>query len=144
VITTTQAAVRVEAISEALRQRFRINAFYTKGLVFEGVPIIGSEKVSDYAFLECAYTLDHMLAGSPAWVREALISGRVRMGIIAVVEYTMDIPENQNRRNMVPTNAAFQDRRSRGLGGMPLATCAEENLLNLRGDPYVRGEYYDS
>jgi alpha-glucosidase len=49
----------------------------------------------------------------------------------------MDIPENQTRENMTPLQSAFQDRRSRGLGGLPLATCAEENLLNLRGDPYT-------
>jgi hypothetical protein len=47
----------------------------------------------------------------------------------------MDLPEN-NRRQRTVAEAAFQDRRSRGLGGMPNCSCAEENLLNLRGDPY--------
>ena len=78
-----------------------------------------------------------MLHDSPPAVRAALLAARVRVGIISVVEYTMDIPENQNPRNMDPREAAYQDRRSRGLGGLPLATCAEENLLNLRGDPYT-------
>ncbi len=59
----------------------------------------------------------------------------MRLAILAVVEYTMDLPEN-NRRNRTVAEAAFQDRRSRGLGGMPDCSCAEENLLNLRGDPY--------
>jgi hypothetical protein len=51
------------------------------------------------------------------------------------VEYTMDLPEN-NRRNRTTAQAAFQDRRSRGLGGLPNCSCAEENLLNLPGDHY--------
>jgi hypothetical protein len=59
----------------------------------------------------------------------------VRLAILACVEYTMDLPEN-NRRERTVAEAAFQDRRSRGLGGMPNCSCAEENLLNLRGDPY--------
>ena len=78
-----------------------------------------------------------MLKDSPSWVTEAaVVKGRVKIGIISVVEYTMDIPENQRRGNMDPAQAAFQDRRSRGLGGRGLATCAEENLLNLATDPY--------
>jgi hypothetical protein len=64
-----------------------------------------------------------------------LTTNKVRLAILAVVEYTMDLPEN-NRRNRTVAEAAFQDRRSRGLGGMPNCSCAEENLLNLRGDPY--------
>jgi hypothetical protein len=48
----------------------------------------------------------------------------------------MDIPENQNPRMMA--KGAFNDQRSRGLGGLPFTTCAEENLLNLRGDHYNR------
>ena len=97
--------------------------------------IVGSDKVSDWAFLEAAYTLDRQLHGSPSWVRDALTTNKVRMSILAVVEYTMDLPEN-NRRQRTVAEAAFQDRRSRGLGGMPNCSCAEENLLNLRGDPY--------
>jgi hypothetical protein len=130
------AAIQVMAIPESLRRSYRIDPFYAKTLTIRGIPIIASAKTSDYALLECAYTLDHMLANSPASVTQALVAARVRVGILLVVEYTMDIPENQNRRNMEPAQAAYQDRRSRGLGGLPLATCAEENLLNLRTDPY--------
>ena len=134
--TTPPRALQVTPLPDDLRPRFHIHPFYKKSLVFEGIPIIGSENVSDYAFLECAFTLDHMLADSPAWVRQAILDSHVRVGIISIIEYTMDIPENQTRRNLIPANAAFQDRRSRGLGGLPLTTCAEENLLNLRGDHY--------
>jgi hypothetical protein len=128
--------IHVGPIPDALRRSYRLNAFYTKTLTIRGIPIVASPKTSDYALLECAYTLDHMLQDSPPSVLRALTLAHVHVGIISVVEYTMDIPENQNRRNRDPAQAAYQDRRSRGLGGLPLATCAEENLLNLRSDPY--------
>jgi hypothetical protein len=128
-------AIHVEPIPDTLRADYRIDPFYKKCTVIDGIPIIGSEKVSDFAFLECAWTLDHLLHGRKMAL-EALLKSKVRVGIIAVTEYTMDIPENQRPRMLA--DGAYNDRRSRGLGGLPLATCAEENLLNLRGDPYVR------
>ena len=133
--TNNPAAVKVVPIDDELRRSYRIDPFYKKTLTSAGVVIVGSDKVSDWAFLEAAYTLDHQLHDSPGWVRDALTTNKVRLAILAVVEYTMDLPEN-NRRNRTVAEAAFQDRRSRGLGGMPNCSCAEENLLNLRGDPY--------
>lgn len=126
--------LRVQSISDDLRKQFRLDPFYKKALVLEGIPIIGSENVSDYAFLECAWVVDHMLAGQDK-IKRALVDNKVRIGIIAATEYTMDIPENKNPRMLA--RAAFHDRRSRGLGGMKLATCGEENLLSLHGDPYA-------
>jgi alpha-glucosidase len=125
--------VSVDPIPEQLRTEYRLNPFYKKSAMIDGIPIVGSQNVSDFAFRECAWTIHHMLDGRTVAL-DALVKAKVRIGIIAVTEYTMDIPENQNARMMA--NAAFNDRRSRGLGGLPLATCAEENLLNLRGDPY--------
>jgi hypothetical protein len=133
--SNTPPAVRVMPIDEDLRRSYHIDPFYKKTLTSVGVVIVGSDKVSDWAFLEAAYTLDHQLHDSPGWVRDALTTNKVRLAILAVVEYTMDLPEN-NRRTRTASEAAFQDRRSRGLGGMPNCSCAEENLLNLRGDPY--------
>jgi hypothetical protein len=132
-----RATLAVDAIPDNLRREYNINPFYKKHLVVLGIPIIGSEKVSDYAFLEAAWFLDHVLHGRQMAL-DALHAGKVRLGIIAVIEYTMDIPEYQRMGN-----GAYNDRRSRGLGGFPLATCAEENLLNLRGDPYGGGGRLD-
>jgi hypothetical protein len=132
---TPSQPIHVEAIPDSLRSEYHINPFYKKHTILNGIPIIGSENVSDYAFLECAYTLDHLLHGR-TMAHDALLKSKARVGIIAVTEYTMDIPENQNPRMMA--KGAYNDRRSRGLGGLPLTTCAEENLLNLRGDHYNR------
>jgi hypothetical protein len=131
----TRPAISVEPISDALRRDYQLHPFYTRCAIIHGIPIISSDKVSDYALLECAWTLDHVLSGRTKAL-DALVRGKVRVGVMAVNEYTMDIPENQNPRMLA--RAAFHDRRSRGLGGLPLTTCAEENLLNLPGDPYTR------
>lgn len=127
--------LRVGPIPDEVRREYNVNLFYTRCVVVRGIPIIGSANVSDYAFLECAWTLDHLLDGR-TMALDALHRAKVRVGILAVTEYTMDLPENQSPRMIA--RGAFNDRRSRGLGGLPLATCAEENLLSLRGDPYAR------
>jgi hypothetical protein len=131
----TPPAIQVSPIDDELRRSYHINPFYKKTLTSAGVVIVGSDRVSDWAFLEAAYTLDHQLHDSPGWVRDALTTNKVRLAILAVVEYTMDLPENKDADRTV-AEAAYQDRRSRGLGGLPDCSCAEENLLNLRGDPY--------
>lgn len=125
--------LRVGNITEEMRQSLRLDPFYQKILVIDDIPIIGSANVSDYAFLEAAWVLDHMLDGRDK-IKQALQDNNVRLGIIAATEYTMDIPENQ--RPDMQARAAYHDRRSRGLGGTRLATCGEENLLDLKGDPY--------
>ncbi len=125
--------LRVGPISEELREKYGLDPFYRKVVVIDGIPIIGSGNVSDYAFLECAWIVDHMLDGLER-IKSALVESKVRIGIIAATEYTMDIPENQ-RPGML-ARASYHDRRSRGLGGQTLTTCGEENLLSLHGDPY--------
>lgn len=126
--------LRVAPITDAMREAYNLDRFYQKATELDGVPIIGSEHVSDYALLECAWVIDHMLADCDK-IKAALVDNKVRVGVIAVTEYTMDLPENQNPRMLA--RAAFHDRRSRGLGGRRYATCGEENLLSLRGDPYA-------
>src|SRR4029079_13344426 len=60
---TESAAIHVEPIPDALRHEYRIDPFYTKCCVIDGIPIMSSDKTSDYALLECAWTLDHLLNG---------------------------------------------------------------------------------
>src|SRR5450432_3375373 len=70
--TAPQEAIRVTEIPDALRRDYQLDPFYKKTAAIRGIPIIGSEKVSDYAFLECAWTLDHLLAGR-TMANEALV-----------------------------------------------------------------------
>lgn len=123
----------VTEVPEDARERFHLDPFYKKYVVTKGFPILGSDKVSDEALIEAADIVDHMLNGRDD-VREAMIKNKVRLVVMAPNEMTTDVPE---QRDMTPKD--YWDRRARGLGGSkrkPVASCAEENLLNLKGDRY--------
>jgi len=104
-----------------------LDPFYKRHVVVGGVPIVSSEKVSEHALHEAAYLMRKMLAHRPD-VLKALAAKKAYVGVMAYNEMTTDIPEC---KGMGP----WWDKRARGLGGNPV-TCAEENLLSFRGDPY--------
>jgi len=107
-----------------------LDPFYTRHVTAGGLLISSSPKVDPRALAEAAHLVRRMLAKRPD-VLKALVAGKVRVGVMAYNEMTTDLPEC---RRMSP----WWDKRARGLGGNPV-TCAEENLLAYRGDPY-RGE----
>lgn len=114
--------------------RLGLDPFYVKHVSVGGFPVVGSARVSDYAVLEAAYLVGLMLKDRPD-IRDALIAGRVRCAVMAAGEFTTDIPEH---RDLTPKDR--WDKRARGLGATksrPAVSCAEENLLGLRGDPYA-------
>jgi len=125
------ASLYVEPVDARFRREYALDAFYVKRVSGSDVAVVGSGKVSDWALLEAACMVACQLRQSPRWVREVLATNRVRVAVMAVTEYTMDLPENRDL-----ADGAYEDERSRGLGGMPCCSCGEENLLNLRGDPY--------
>jgi cyclophilin family peptidyl-prolyl cis-trans isomerase len=106
-----------------------LDPFYQKHITVGQLPIVGSEKVSDFALLEAAYIIRHMLEGRDD-ILQALATNGVKVVVMAHNEYTTDLPE---QRDMKPR--LFWDSRARGLGG---STCsgAEENLLCFPRDPY--------
>ena len=111
----------------------KLKPFYKKYVSANGFPITSSDRVSDYALKEAAYILDIMLAKRPD-VRKAMIDSGSRLIVMAYNEYSTDIPEYSHFR---PKD--FYDRRARGFGGSqrdPLCSCAEENVLAYKGDPY--------
>jgi YVTN family beta-propeller protein len=123
---------RVAPVSEG----WDLDPFYKKHVSVRGLPVLGSQKVSDYALKEAAYLIDRMLARRPDLL-DALVRDKVRVVVMAHSERTTDVPEH---RDMTPKD--FWDVRARGLGASrarPIVSCAEENLLNYPGDPY-RGE----
>ena len=110
-----------------------LDPFYTKHLSAHGLPVVGSSKVSDLSLREAAYLADRMLAHRPE-VRGAMIRNKVRLAVMAYTERTTDIPEH---RDLQPK--LYWNFRARGLGASrrrPAVSCAEENLLNYKGDPY--------
>ena len=107
-----------------------LDPFYKKHVTADGLLISSSRKVSMRALREAAHLVRRLLAKRPD-ILQALVRGKVRVGVMAYSEMTTDIPEC---RKMSP----WWDKRARGLGGNPV-TCGEENLLAYRGDPY-KGE----
>ena len=111
----------------------KLDKFYAKYVSASGYPVVSSAKVNDYALKEAAYLIDLMLAKRPD-VRKAMIESGSRMIVMAHNEFTSDIPEYHWLKPK-----EFWDARTRGLGGSktdPVCSCAEENVLAFKGDPY--------
>ncbi|MBD3676255.1 MAG: hypothetical protein HUJ26_22320 [Planctomycetaceae bacterium] len=111
----------------------KYDEFYQKYVSAQGMPILSSEKVPDYALLEAAYLIDILLAGRDD-IRQAIINSGTRFAVMAPDELTTDIPEHSDLKPKI-----FWDRRARGLGATrirPAVSCGEENLLCYPGDPY--------
>ncbi len=128
------APPKVSAIPAALRNDFQLAPFYQKHLLVGGLPVVGSSKVSDNALREAAWIVNHMMPHRADLLR-AMASNHVRLAVMAWSEFTTDIPEHASL-----TPKIYWDRRARGLGATPQApavSCAEENLLGYRDDPYA-------
>ncbi|HEX4608891.1 MAG TPA: hypothetical protein VH092_11860 [Urbifossiella sp.] len=121
----------VAGVSPEVRDRLKLDPFYQKYAGLDGLPILGSGKVSDAGLAEARYLIRQMLAERPDVLKEMARRG-VRFVVMAPAEMTTDVPE---QRNMTPKD--YWDKRARGLGGK-LTSCGEENLLNLKGDRYPR------
>ncbi len=153
-IVGRECKTEIIATSQALVQGVRFDppdkdgvpAFYTQRVEAGGFPIVASKNVNPYALKEAAFIVNMMLDKRPD-VREALIKSGARLCIIAHNEFTTDLPEfvrmTQGRApdpTMKDISAKdFWDARARGTGGSltdPYVTCAEENVLAFKGDPY--------
>src|SRR4051812_29125286 len=95
-----------------------LDPFYKKCVEVDDLPILGSEKVSDYALKEAAYLVGRMLEGRRD-VIGVMVKDRVRVAVMASGERTTDIPEH---RDLKP--ASYWNRRARGLGG-ETTSCGE-------------------
>ena len=118
---------------DELKTKLKLSAFYKKCLLADGLAIVASHKVSDYALFEARYIVDRMLEGRPD-IRRAIVDGKVRLAIMAADEFNTDIPEHSDLKP-----ARYWNRRARGLGATsvrPAVSCGEENLLGFDGDPY--------
>lgn len=120
---------QVGTVPAQIRDDWKLDPWYAKCTSVAGLPIVSSEKTSDYALQEAAYIVRQMLGGGPDILR-ALTTNHVKVVVMAYNEYTTDLPE---QRDMQPK--VYWDSRARGLGGRT-CSCAEENLLCYPGDPY--------
>lgn len=128
------ATIEVGLPPAAEVERLGLAPFYGKYASYRGFPIVASTKVSDHVLREAWYLIDGMLGDRPDLVA-ALVENKVRLAIMAVDEYTTDIPEHSDLKPK-----EYWDRRARGLGATdvrPAVSVGEENLLGLEGDPYA-------
>lgn len=134
---TTNTLQPVPAPTKEIIKHLELDPFYKKHFDVKGFPVIGSEKVNDYAFREAAYLINIMLEGRED-IRKMLIKNKVRYVIYSVDEFTTDIPEHSHLAK-TEKGKDWWDRRARGLGALPhcpATSCGEENLLCYKGDPY--------
>ena len=115
---------RAEAILKTL------DPFYKQHVVVDDLLIVSSEKVSEYALREVAYLTKKMLVNRPD-VLDKLVERKRYVCIMAYNEMQTDLPECRKL-------SLWWAKRARGLADFPIS-CAEENLLSFKGDPY-KGE----
>ncbi|MTW05320.1 glycoside hydrolase [Duganella ginsengisoli] len=129
--------------------RLHLDPFYTKYADAQGIPVTSSSLVPDEALLATRDIVNAMLAHRPD-VRDELVRQGARVGVMAVSEGTMDLPEQRDWkkpaiddprltkcevRDYAKTIALMTDReywnaRSRGMGGL-FTTGAEENIMGV-------------
>ncbi len=116
--------------------RLGLNSFYKKYVDADGIPVVGSEKVSDEAMLATRDIIMEMLDDVGQEVSAKMKERKTYMIVMAKSEMTTDIPEYAYLKNDPDTD---WDQRARGLGGndwYPYTCCAEENVLHLAEDRY--------
>jgi len=114
---------------QALRKT--LDPFYKQHIVADGLVVAGSEKVSLYALGEAGYLANKMLANRPDVMRDLWEKRKMFVAVMAYCELQTDLPDCRGM-------SLWWAYRARGLGSRPVS-CGEENLLDLKGDPY-KGE----
>ena len=126
--------LRVAAPADELRRSLNLAPFYTKVVLVNDFPVVGSAKVPDEALLEAGFLIRQMLAGRDDLLA-ALAKSKTRFAVMAHDEFTTDIPEHASLKPKM-----YWDKRARGLGASsarPAVSCGAENLLCYPGDPYA-------
>lgn len=119
----------VRPVTPELRASAALDPFYKKYTLVGALPIVSSDKPSDFALLEAAYVIRNMLDGRDDILQAKAARGG-KVAVMAHNEYTTDLPEQHGLAPRV-----FWDSRARGINGKT-CSCGEENLLGYPGDPY--------
>src|SRR3954464_7179218 len=91
IVSAEDAPFHVEPVPAELK----LDPFYKKYVNANGFPIVGSEKVSDYALFEAAYLVNLMLV-QRSDVRDAMVRSGSRLVVMAYNEFTTDVPEHRH------------------------------------------------
>jgi hypothetical protein len=111
--------------------------FFSKELLFRGIPIKAHEVVADEALYAAYDRLALLMGHLPPMVISNLIANKVELHIIGRDQVTTDLPEWQHDKGkpLDEYHGLTRDQRTRGMGGR-LTSCGEENLLKLEKDRY--------
>lgn len=133
IVAAELPAQMVTAVPKKVREELKLDPFYKKYIDVQGLPVVGSQEVSDAALQEAAWIVTRMIGHRPE-ILAAMAANKTRLAVMAYNEFTTDVPEHRHLKPRV-----FWDRRARGLGATlsaPAVSCAEENLLEHPNDPY--------
>ncbi len=108
--------------------------FFTKELVYYGIPIKAPPVVDDKALYEAQRRIDQELKRIPNARYNLKIAG-AELHIIGRDQNTSDLPEWRHAKGKPFDGKLTIDERTRGMGGL-MTSCGEENLLNLPVDRY--------
>ena len=120
-------------IKQSVPEYLKLPEFYKKSTTVKGLPVVSSDKVTDFALKEAAHLVEKMI-GHRKDILDNMIKRNCRLVVMGHNEFTTQIPEYAHFEP-----AKFWDRRARGFGSDrddPVISCAEENLLCYPGDPY--------
>jgi alpha-glucosidase len=114
--------------------------FFSKELVYHGIPIkaheVSADAAMDEAYRRVSMMLTNLLVRQPMLISNLVASG-VELHIIGRHQVTSDLPEFRELKGkpLPEYNGRTIDQRTRGMGGR-LSSCGEENLLQLTNDHY--------
>jgi arabinogalactan endo-1,4-beta-galactosidase len=112
--------------------------FFSKRVIYEGIPIKAHKDVDDKALLEAHRRITRMLENLPVVV-ENLVDIGAEMQIIGKDQVTSDLPSQRHWKGRPYESYGKQfasiDERTRGVGDLA-ASCGEENLLKLPSDRF--------
>lgn len=140
VVLSSYAAPAPELAREPRPEIIHLNPpekdFFSKELLFHGIPIKSHEVVSNEALFVAYDKLSMMLAHLPMIVSNQ-VANHVELHIIGRDQVTTDLPEwrQDKGKPLEEYHGLTRDQRTRGMGGR-LTSCGEENLLKLDKDRY--------
>lgn len=112
-----------------------LDPFYTQVCWASGIPVVSSDGVDGRALQAAADIVVNMLASRPD-LRDRLVSGRLRVGIIGVQQRAVDLPEYRDLPTNFPETNWDSARAYGATPRRPLLAVPEENLVCSPADTY--------
>jgi hypothetical protein len=120
---------------EPLSAAAGLDPFYTQVCWAEGIPVVASDVVDGLALQAAADILVNMLRPRPD-LKAALVSRKLRVGIIGTNQRAVDLPEYRDLPTSYPSTDWDAARAYGATPRRPLLAAPEENLICSAADSY--------